>query len=435
VSAQPPNSSWWREGVLYQIYPRSFADSNGDGIGDLRGILDRLDYLAWLGVTGIWLNPITASPDLDWGYDVSDYRSVHPELGTIEDLERLVAEAERRGIRVLLDIVPNHTSDQHPWFVDALSSRSSGHRDWYVWADPKPDGSPPNNWMSVFGGPAWTLDERTGQFYLHNFLPEQPDLNWWNEDVRTEFDEILRFWFDRGVAGFRIDVAHGMVKDRELRDNPPATANDPPWLSALGQPQVYNMNRPEVHDVYRRWRRIAEAYEPRRVLVGETWAPDLAALAAYYGRTEDELQLAFNFAFVFGRLDGFELAPVVEETEEHLANLGWPAWMASNHDVARMASRWCDDDQRKVRSSITGTSWACPTCPSLVRTSATVSGSGNGRRTPAVTCAGPPCPGRRRRARASRGRACGPGCPSGRLGRTWRTSETTRPPSSACAGP
>ena len=352
MSAQSPNSSWWREGVLYQIYPRSFADSNGDGIGDLRGILDRLDYLAWLGVAGIWLNPITASPDRDWGYDVSDYRSVHPELGTIEDLDRLIAEAGRRDIRVLLDIVPNHTSDQHPWFVDALTSRSSAHRDWYVWADPKPGGSPPNNWVSVFGGPAWSLDERTGQFYLHNFLPEQPDLNWWNEDVRDAFDEILRFWFDRGVAGFRIDVAHGIVKDRELRDNPPATANDPPWLSSLGQPQVYNMNRPEVHDVLRRWRRIADTYEPRRVLVGETWAPNLAGLAAYHGREDDELHLAFNVAFVFSPLHESEMTLIVEETEEHLANLGWPAWMASNHDVARLASRWCGGDERKVRCAL-----------------------------------------------------------------------------------
>jgi alpha-glucosidase len=352
MNSPPSNGSWWREGVLYQIYPRSFADSNGDGIGDLRGILDRLDYLAWLGVAGIWLNSVTVSPDRDWGYDVSDYRSAHPELGTIEDLDRLVAEAGRRDIRVLLDLVPNHTSDQHSWFVDSRSSRASAHRDWYVWADPKPDGSPPNNWVSVFGGPAWTLDERTGQYYLHNFLPEQPDLNWWNEDVRTEFDNILRFWFDRGVAGFRIDVAHGIVKDRELRDNPPATEDDPPWARALGQRQVYNLNRPEVHDVLRRWRRIADAYEPRRILVGETWAPDLADLGAYYGREDDELHLAFNFAFVFSPLDASEMAPIVDETEKHLADLGWPAWTASNHDVGRLASRWCSGDERRARCAL-----------------------------------------------------------------------------------
>ena len=352
MSGRSSNESWWREGVLYQVYPRSFADSTGDGIGDLRGIVDRLDYLAWLGVAAIWLNPITASPDRDWGYDVSDFRSVHPDLGTIEDLDRLVEEAGRRDIRVLLDIVPNHTSDQHPWFVDARSSRSSAHRDWYVWADPKPDGSPPNNWVSIFGGPAWTLDEPTGQFYLHNFLPEQPDLNWWNEDVRDAFDEILRFWFDRGVAGFRIDVAHGLVKDRELRDNPPAGPNDSPLVSSHGQRLIYNLNRPEVHDVFRRWRRFADDYEPRRILIGETWAPDLAALAAYYGSEDDELHLAFNFAFVFGRLDADELALIVEETEKGLAALGWPAWMGSNHDVTRLASRWCGGGERKVRCAL-----------------------------------------------------------------------------------
>ncbi|TMK29195.1 MAG: DUF3459 domain-containing protein, partial [Actinobacteria bacterium] len=310
------------------------------------------DYLAWLGVAGIWLNPVTPSPDRDWGYDVSDYRSVHPDLGTIEDLDRLVAEAGRRDIRVLLDLVPNHTSDQHPWFVDSRSSRSSARRDWYVWADPKPDGSPPNNWVSVFGGPAWTLDERTGQYYLHNFLPQQPDLNWWNEDVRHEFDETLRFWFGRGVAGFRIDVAHGIVKDKELRDNPPAAEGDPPMFRTLGQRQVYNMNRPEVHDVLRRFRRVADGYEPRRILVGETWAPDLAHLAAYYGRKDDELHLAFNFAFVLRHLDELELSPIVEKTEKNLANLGWPAWTASNHDVGRMSSRWCGDDERKVRCAL-----------------------------------------------------------------------------------
>ncbi|MDQ1508468.1 MAG: alpha-glucosidase, partial [Actinomycetota bacterium] len=190
---------WWQTGVLYQIYPRSFADSNGDGVGDLRGIIDRLDYLQWLGVDGLWLSPITISPDLDWGYDVADYRAVQPELGTDADVDRLIAEASRRDIHILLDFVPNHTSDQHPWFVESRSSRTARHRDWYLWADPKPDGSPPNNWVSGFGGPAWSLDDVTGQYYMHNHLSSQPDLNWWNEEVRAEFDDILRFWFDRGV--------------------------------------------------------------------------------------------------------------------------------------------------------------------------------------------------------------------------------------------
>ena len=185
---------WWRGGVLYQVYPRSFSDSNADGIGDLPGLIDRLDYLEWLGVDGIWLNPVMPSPNDDWGYDVSDYCAVHPEPGSLDDVDRLVAESGRRGISVLFDLVPNHTSDRHPWFVESRSARHSPRRDFYVWADPKPDGSPPNNWLSAFGGPAWTFDEASGQYYLHNFLPSQPDLNWWNEEVRSAFDEILRYW-------------------------------------------------------------------------------------------------------------------------------------------------------------------------------------------------------------------------------------------------
>src|ERR1700680_3594023 len=219
---------WWREGLIYQVYPRSFQDSNADGIGDLRGVIDRLDYLQWLGVDAIWLNPITVSPDADVGYDVANYCGVQPIFGDLGTVDQLIAEAEKRDIKIVLDIVPNHTSDRHPWFADARSSRTAAHRDWYVWADPKPDGSVPNNWVNNFhpGWPAWTFDETTGQYYLNHFLPSQPDLNWWNDDLRDEFDRILRFWFDRGVAGFRIDVCHMIVKDRLLRDNPPATATD-----------------------------------------------------------------------------------------------------------------------------------------------------------------------------------------------------------------
>ncbi len=226
--------SWWRSGVLYQLYPRSFADANGDGHGDLEGVIEHLDHLAWLGVDAIWLNPIHPSPNADWGYDVADYLGVHPDFGDLATLDRLVARAGEHDIRVILDLVPNHTSDRHPWFRDARSSRTAAHRDWYVWADASPDGSPPNNWVSVFGGSAWTWDETTQQFYLHNFLPEQPDLNWWNEEVRSAFDDILRFWFDRGIAGFRIDVAHGIVKDVDLRDNPPAAEGDDALTRALG---------------------------------------------------------------------------------------------------------------------------------------------------------------------------------------------------------
>jgi alpha-glucosidase len=343
---------WWRDGVLYQIYPRSFADANGDGIGDLRGVIERLEHLEWLGVDGVWLNPITRSPNADWGYDVSGYTEVDPDVGTMHDLEELVNEAGRRGMRILLDLVPNHTSDRHPWFVESRSSRTSSRRDWYVWAEPRADGSPPNNWLSVFGGPAWTFDDRTGHWYLHNFLPEQPDLNWWNDAVRDAFDEVLRFWYDRGVAGFRIDVAHGIVKDQALRDNLPATDEDHPLIQQIGQRQTYNMNRPEVHEVLRRWRAVSDAYDPPRILVGETWALDLAELPAYYGIHQDELHLAFNFPFATAPFEAEVLRHVVEETEKRLAFRGWPVWTASNHDIGRMATRWCDGDERKVRVAL-----------------------------------------------------------------------------------
>jgi alpha-glucosidase len=343
--------AWWRSGVLYQIYPRSFADTTGDGSGDLQGVIDHLDHLAWLGIDGIWLNPVTPSPDADWGYDVSDFTSVDPEFGTLEVLDRLVAEAGDRGIRVLLDLVPNHTSDQHPWFVDARSSRSARHRDWYVWADPKPDGSPPNNWLSVFGGPAWTLDHGSGQYYLHNFLPEQPDLNWWNEEVRETFDDILRFWLDRGVAGFRIDVANGLVKDRELRDNPPITAEDPPRIQALGQRPVYNLNRPEVHEVLARWRRIVDSYKPIRVLLGETWVLDLERLVRFYGTGAEELHLAMNFPFIFAG-PGPEMREIVEAIEATIPSEAWPSWHGSTHDSGRFPTRWCGGDPRKTRAAL-----------------------------------------------------------------------------------
>jgi alpha-glucosidase len=345
-------ADWWRRGVLYQVYVRSFADSNGDGIGDLQGVIDRLDYLEWLGVRGLWLSPTTPSPDRDWGYDVSDYRSVHPELGDLETFDRLVGEARRRGIGILIDLVPNHTSDRHPWFIDSRSSRDASFRDFYVWVDPRPDGSPPNNWQAVFGGPAWTFDEPTGQFYLHNFLAEQPDLNWWEERVRDEFDGILRFWLDRGVAGFRIDVAHAMVKDRLLRDNPPTTPEDHPVVRRLPLREVHNMNRPEVHDVLRRWRRVLDSYGRDRILVGETWVFGVERLAPFYGGGTDELDLAFNFPFAFSSLAADELGAVVDATEAVLPVGAWPVWMSSNHDIGRFPTRWCEGDEARIRCAL-----------------------------------------------------------------------------------
>jgi alpha-glucosidase len=340
---------WWREGVFYQIYPRSFKDTNGDGVGDLRGITEKLDYLEWLSIDGIWLNPTMSSPNTDWGYDVSDYKSVHPELGTLEDLDELIAEARRRGIRILLDFVPNHTSIEHEWFKAAISSPESTARDYYVWADPKPGGSPPNNWRSSFGGDAWEYDEASGQYYLHNFLDTQADLNWWNEDVRNEMDEVLRFWFERGVAGFRIDVAHAVIKDKQLRDNLPATEYDHPFVQRVGLQHTYSMDQPEVHDVIRRWRVLADSFHPPRILVGETFLFDLHRMANYYG-VGDELNLAFNFPFVFSPFDAKALREVVETTEELLVpDIAWPVWTGSNHDVLRFPTRWCDNEPRRAR--------------------------------------------------------------------------------------
>lgn len=346
-----PASTWWRDGVIYQIYPRSFQDSNGDGVGDLRGIIRRLDYLQWLGVDAIWLNPITVSPDADFGYDVADYCHVQPVLGDLGDVDALIRAAGQRDIKVVLDIVPNHTSDRHRWFIDARSSRTARYRDWYVWADPRPDDGYPNNWRSAFGGPAWTLDKHTGQYYLHNFLPEQPDLNWWHPDVRDAFDEIYRFWFDRGVAGFRIDVAHGIVKDKLLRDNPLATKDDPPHVRAVGQRTIYNVERPEVHDVLRHWRRLADTYDPPRVLLGETYVLDVRNMGRFYG-TGDELHLAFNFTYVHAPFEAAALAQVVAESELVIPDVGWPVWTLSNHDVPRVMSRWAGGDERKVRCAL-----------------------------------------------------------------------------------
>ena len=324
-------TSWWHGGVLYQIYPRSFADGNGDGIGDLEGLIGRLDYLEWLGVDGIWLNPIHPSPNVDWGYDVSDYIGVHPDLGTLGDVDRVVAEGERRGIRVLLDLVPNHTSNRHPWFRE--------RPDFYVWSD-----EIPNNWRAIFGGGlAWTLDPEQGRYYLHNFAPEQPDLDWWNPEVGAEFERILRFWFDRGIAGFRIDVCHALIKDRELRDDPETTQ---------GVQRVFSMNRPETHEILRGWRALADAYDPHRVLLGEAYVLDVNEWARYYGSGSDELNLAFGFALLHADLDADQMCGVVAETEAALPTGAWPCWTGSNHDIGRLATRWCHGDGALARCAL-----------------------------------------------------------------------------------
>ncbi|HEY3181542.1 MAG TPA: alpha-amylase family glycosyl hydrolase [Gaiellaceae bacterium] len=331
--------SWWREGVLYQIYPRSFADSNRDGVGDLRGIVEHLDHLAWLGVSGIWLSPTFPSPNADWGYDVADYYGVHPELGTLADLDALIAEARRRGVRVLLDLVPNHTSDRHSWFTE--------RPEFYVWSD-----HVPNNWTSFFTkGSAWRYDAARRRYYLHLFAPGQPDLDWWNPDVRGEFDRILRFWFERGVAGFRIDVAHGLVKDRELRDNRIAVPGDPKWAQRLGHWNDRSMNQPEVHDVFRRWKELTREYDPEPILYGET-VVGVERLPAFYGNGGDELDLAFNFDFLQADFEVGTLRPIVERIERELPPGAWPTYTVSNHDNSRAATRWAGGDERKMRAAL-----------------------------------------------------------------------------------
>jgi alpha-glucosidase len=337
---------WWERAVVYEIYPRSFVDANGDGIGDLAGIVSRLDHLEWLGVDAIWLASTFPSPNADWGYDVSDYLGVHPDLGTPADLERLIVEAARRGIHVLLDFVPNHTSTAHAWFSDPARV------DWYIWRDPRPDGSPPNNWAAVFGGSAWQFEPTRGRYYLHSFLPEQADLNWGNEAVRAEFDEILRYWFERGVAGFRIDVAHGLVKDPGLRDNPPAQPGDPPHTIRIGQRHEYNFGLPEAVEIHRRWRQIAAMEAPERVLLGETYVLELERLMQYL--VPEGLHLCMNLPFLHTPFVAEALAAVVARTEELLPEGAAPLWHASSHDDSRFATRWCRGDEALARCALVG---------------------------------------------------------------------------------
>ena len=354
LDATPPDptgpEAWWREGVIYQIYPRSFADSNGDGIGDLRGITAHLDHLNGrddsLGVDGIWISPFYRSPMADFGYDVADYCDVDPAFGTLDDFDELVREAHLRGIRVIVDLVPNHTSDQHPWFLESRSSRTNPKRDWYVWADPKPDGSPPNNWRSVFWKrqrEAWTLDATTGQYYHHSFLPEQPDLNWWNPEVRMAFDGILRFWLDRGVDGFRIDVAHRMARDPELRDNPEYGLADGEYLRDWDETTApHDQDWPEVHEILRGFRRTLDEYDAR-MAIGEVFLLDPSRLVRYYGERKDELHLAFNFSFLRAPWSAAAFRDEVETFERLLPAGAWPDYTLNNHDNPRSVSRYAPD--------------------------------------------------------------------------------------------
>jgi len=328
---------WWREAVFYQIYPRSFADSDGDGVGDLRGIFSRLDYLAGtersLGVDAIWLSPFFKSPMVDGGYDVADHCAVDPVFGTLDDFDALVAEAHRRGLRVIVDLVVNHTSDQHPWFLESRSSRASAKRSWYVWR-PGRDGGPPNNWCSEFGGPAWTYDPATDEWYLHSFAPQQPDLNWDEPAVEAAMHEVMRFWLRRGVDGFRVDVVHKIGKDPLLRDN----------LGTFVGPSHHRPGHrfdedwPSVHPRLRRMRRVVKEFG-ERMMVGEVYLLDQAAMAMYV-RWDDELDLAHNFHFMNLPWSADLIRTAVCELDRLLEPRGWPTWCLNNHDHPRVASRY-----------------------------------------------------------------------------------------------
>ncbi|WBO65678.1 glycoside hydrolase family 13 protein [Streptomyces camelliae] len=331
------DADWWRSAVIYQVYIRSFADGDGDGTGDIAGLRSRLPYLAYLGVDAIWINPWYPSPLADGGYDVSDYRDIHPAYGTLDQAEQLITEAHELGIRVILDIVPNHTSDQHAWFQQALAARpGSPERDRFVFRDGKgEDGSlPPNDWHAAFGGPTWTRTD-DGQWYLHLFAPEQPDLNWDNPEVRAEFESILRFWFDLGVDGFRIDVAHGMIKDLALPD---LGLTEFSVLAREGQENHPHWDRDGIHDIFRSWRAIADGYEDRRVFVAEAHVRP-GRLPDYL--RPDELHTAFNFDFLKCPLEADKLRTVIDRTITDLATVGAPAtWVLSNHDETRHVTRY-----------------------------------------------------------------------------------------------
>jgi alpha-glucosidase len=323
--------SWWKHAVVYQIYPRSFQDSNGDGIGDLNGIRSRLDYLVGLGVDAVWISPIYPSPMADFGYDVADYCGIDPMFGTMEDFDRLLEDVHGRGLRMILDFVPNHTSDQHPWFVESRSSRDNPKRDWYIWRDE------PNNWQSHFGGSAWELDERTGQYYLHEFLKEQPDSNWRNPAVQEAMFEALRFWLRKGVDGFRVDVMWLMIKDDQFRDNPP----NPAYKSGQGSRErllpVYDADRPEVHGLLAEMRDVLEEFGDR-VLIGEIYLP-VPRLMQYYGPELRGANLPFNFQLLQCAWTAEELAHTISDYMSALPSGAWPNWVLGNHDKSRIASR------------------------------------------------------------------------------------------------
>ncbi len=330
TSPNNPAGIWWRTGAIYQIYPRSFQDSNADGVGDLEGVRRRLDYLVWLGVDAIWISPFYSSPMHDFGYDVADYCDVDPLFGSLDIFDLLVADVHTRGLKIILDFVPNHTSIEHPWFKESRAGESE-KRDWYIWRDT------PNNWLSNFGGPAWTFDEARAQYYYHAFLAEQPDLNWRNPKLREAMFEALRFWLRRGVDGFRLDAIWHLIKDETFRDNPPNIAWTPKQPENERLVQAYSADQPEVHDMIIQMRQVLEAFD-NRLLIGEIYLP-VDRLVAYYGKALRGAHLPFNFQLIETPWSAKKIRALIETYEAALPDGAWPTWVLGNHDRARIAAR------------------------------------------------------------------------------------------------
>ena len=328
---------WWQTTAIYQIYPRSFQDSNDDGVGDLRGIERRLDHLVDLGAGAVWLSPIFRSPMADFGYDVSDYLDIDPIFGNMEAFDSFAGALHERGLKLILDLVPNHTSIEHPWFVESRSSRSNAKRDWYLWRDPGPGGGPPNNWLSEFGGSAWKWDAHTAQYYYHAFLPEQPDLNWRNPQVVEAIHDVMRFWLRRGADGFRVDAIWHLLKDEQLRDNPPNPDYSPGDAPTKRLLRFYSGDRPELHDIIAGLRQVVDEF-PERLLIGEVYLP-VEKLVAYYGRDLRGTHLPFNFSLLETKWRARDIASLIDRYEAALPPGGWPNWVLGNHDRPRIAGR------------------------------------------------------------------------------------------------
>lgn len=348
-------TDWWKHAIIYELYPRSFADSDNDGIGDIKGIIGHLDYLADLGIDAIWMTPIFPSPQADFGYDVADYDAVDPQFGTVADVDTLIARGKAQGVKLILDFVINHSSDQHSWFRQSRTRRDNPYRDFYIWRDPRPDGSPPNNWSSLFGGSAWTKDARTGQYYYHFFYPQQPDLNWRNPKVEKAMFDAAEWWLKRGVYGYRLDAVGTMFERADLRDNPPARGIDPYGLPE--QNRINNTEQPEMHAELQRLRQQVIDRYPGRVLIGETYVATAPELTRFYGAHNDELQMPMFLSLIGAKLTAGELRPRIEAVENNPVG-GWPTFALNNHDQRRATSRYTlpagatSDDMAKLTGAL-----------------------------------------------------------------------------------